>query len=266
MLQSGNIDMRVFSERDERSRFYGEHIVYDSEKEFETEHPGVQWRIWGNGDPADWEIGDWFRADDGYIIELLGIKYFPAKTEVEHGTYFFRVPMGTFACWWVFSRKKWKWRQLFAQFSVPSKNSASQISRIYHGGHIEKIKFANLIIAGINPTTAVRMTFPNLHRLTKSQLLIKAAKLMADEVVQTEIRLQIDKFKNDIVDKFGDKRLLEELDSLLTHSKKGTDAHRSNIQFIMELRGLYSTQKNSKKLPEGEDTDYTEVPQSEAEK
>jgi hypothetical protein len=175
--------------------------------------------------------------------------------------------MGTFAVYMT-KKKGWVWRQLYAQFSVPHKGSISQRSRLYHGGHIQKIKFATLLISGVNLTLAVRMCYPNLHRLTKNHLLIKAAKLMDDIVVRSEIKNQLAKFRGDIEGKFGDERLIDELDMLLSRSKKGTESHRGNIQFIMELRGLYepTNGKSSKKIRSVQEASFTEVPPSEAEK
>jgi len=107
------------------------------------------------------------------------------------------------------------------------------------------------------------MTYPMLHKLTQNQLLIKAAKLMDDKVVQKEIGVLADKFKEDLAGKFGDVRLLKELDDLMTFSKKGSDSHRNNIAFIMELRKIYNGKR--KKGTEIEETPYTAVPPSEAE-
>lgn len=255
--------MRIFQERDSRSPHFGEHIIYDNPKEFERERPGMKWYIWGYADIEKTEVGHWFRVDDGYVIQILHIKRFAGKTGQD--TYFVRVPMGTFPVY--MTRKGWKWRQLYAQFSSPHKGSISQRSRLYTGGHIEKIKFATLLISGVNLTLAVKMCYPNLHRINKNQLLIKAAKLMDDIVVRSEIKTQLAKFKGDVQEKFGDERLIEELDLLLARSRKGSDAHRGNIQFIMELRGLYepTNGKANKKMKSVQEANFTEVPPSEAE-
>jgi len=253
--------MRIFTERDKRSAYYGEHIIYDSVEEFEKECPGMQWKKWGFTDPEKLEVGEWVRADDGYIIQILNVRFFPARpNNSTKESYFIRVPVGTFAIW--MTKDGWHWRQMFAQFSVPHKNSASQQSRLYHGGHIQKIKFAALLVSGVNLRLAVKMTYPTLHHLTDNQLYTKAVKLMSDKVVQTEIRTLTEKFQADIVEKFGDERLIVELDELLKFSKKGSDAHRNNILLIMELRNMY---KKGKKVDDTEEAEYTSVPPSEAE-
>ena len=255
--------MRIFTERDDRSPFVGEHTIYDSTEEFEEKNPGKKWKKWGFEDPNEITIGDWFRVDDGYVIEILKLKRFHPETPKD--TLFIRVPMGTFSVY--MTRKGWKWRQLYAQFSVPHKGSISQRSRIYHGGMIDKIKFATLVISGVSLTQAVRMVTPSLHHITKTQLLLKAAKYMNDEVVQVEIRTQIAKFNDDIEKKFGDERIINELDLLINKSRKGSDAHRTNIQFIMELRRMYEQQSNGKnKIRNAEPAEYKVVPPSEAER
>jgi len=251
--------MRIHQERDERSPHFGEHNIYENPEEY-TEKTGMVCKVWGKDDIEQLQIGEWVRADDGYVIQILGLRRVGNKTGGD--TFFVRVPMGTFPVY--LTKKGWKWRQLYAQFSSPHKGSISQRSRLYTGGHIEKIKFATLLVSGVNLTTAVRMTYPSLHRIPKNQLLIKAAKLMDDVIVREEIKNQVAKFKGDIIDKFGDVRLVKELDELLTHSKKGSDAHRGNIQLIMELRGLYEQSSKGKKLKGVQETTYTEVPPSEA--
>lgn len=256
--------MRIFQERDERSPHFGEHIIYDNPEEFESKRPGMGYKIWGHPDTdiEQLKIGEWIRVDDGYVIQVLHLKRFGNKTGGD--TFFVRVPMGTFPVY--MTKKGWKWRQLYAQFSSPHKSSISQRSRLYTGGHIEKIKFATLLLSGINLTTAVRMTYPNLHRVKKNQLLIKAAKLMDDVIVRQEIKTQMAKFKDDISNKFGDERILTELDDMIKWSKKGSDAHRVNIQFIMELRGLYDPPTKGKKMKSIPEASYTNVPPSEADK
>ena len=251
--------MRIFTERDSRSPFHGEHTIYDSTEEFEEKNPGMQWKKWGYTDPEKLQVGEWIRADDGYVLQLLRIRLFPPR-EKSKETYFMRLPMGTFAIWR--TNDGWHWRQLYAQFSVPHKNSASQRSRVYHGGHIEKIKFATLLVSGVNLKLAVRMTYPMLHKMTNNQYLIKAAKLMDDKIVRKEIKALTEKFQEDLVDKFGDVRLVKELDDLVTFSKKGTDAHRNNILFIMELRNMYKKSRKGKDEPE--EAEVTDVPPSEA--
>lgn len=253
--------MRTFTIRDERSPHRGEHCVYDSQEEFEQRNSGKEWKKWGGRDPADYKVGEWIRSDDGYIIQILAIRLASNKLPV----YFFRVPMGTFAVYWTKRNEKWNYRQILAQFTPACKNSISGRPRTNRSIQVHKIKFATLLVCGVRPMVAARMAFPRemFALTTKHQALTKVAKFMEDSVVRDEIKTQLSKFNEDIIDKFGDKRLLEELDELLTMSKKGSDAHRGNIQFIMELRGLYE-KKEGKKINKLRETSYTEVPPSES--
>lgn len=256
--------MRIFTERDDRSPFYGEHIIYDTEAEFEEKNPGMKWKKWGFFNIEDLQVGDWVRADDGYIVQVLRIRTFQYKDY--KNVYYVRFPMGTFAVHWREGKKEWRFRQLLAQFTPACKNSLSGRARAYRGIRINKIKFATLLTCGVRPITALKMAFPKnkFNLLTKQQLLGKAVKIMSDEVVRTEITNQLQKFNKDIIQKFGDERMVKELDDLLAMSKKGSDAHRGNIQFILELRGLYS-KSESKKVNKVKEVAYEEVPPSEAE-
>jgi len=258
--------MRTFTERDSRSPFAGEHIIYDSVEEFK-EKVGSEYPLkkWGVGPIEELKAGDWVIADDGYIVQILRIKSFPNKNGSR--TFFVRVPMGTFAVYFLKSKietetKGWVWRQMMGQFGLPQKSSINHRSRLFSPGKINKIKFATLFLSGIPMTKAIKIIYPNTKYLTKNQLLIKATNLMDDKVVQAELREQVSKFKDDIEDTFSNERIINELDLLLERSKKGTDTHRNNIQFIMELKGMYTSQKKIKKS-DIQDVTYTEVPPSE---
>lgn len=253
--------MRTFTERDSRSPFVGEHIVYDSVEEFKKEK-GEDYPLkkWGEGNIEELAAGEWVIADDGYVIQILRTRSFPNKNGSR--TFFIRVPMGTFAVYWT-KGKGWVWRQLFAQFGYGQKSSVNHRARLFSPGKMNKIKFATLFLSGISMVKAIKIIFPDLRHLTYNQLLMKAVRLMDDEVVRAEIRTQIAKFSDGIEEKFGDKRIIKELDMLLDLSKKGSDAHRSNIQFIMELRGLYSSQTPKKSGKQIADAEFTEVPPSE---
>ena len=261
--------MRTFTERDGRSPFVGEHIIYDSVEEFK-EKMGSEYPLkkWGVGPIEELKAGEWVIADDGFIVQVLRVKWFPNKNGSR--TYFVRVPMGTFAVYFLKSRietetKGWVWRQMMGQFGLPQKSSVGHRSRLFSPGKMNKIKFATLFLSGISMVKAVKIIYPNTRHLTTNQLLIKATNLMDDKVVQAELKDQVSKFKEDMTEKFSDKRIVSELDLLLERSKKGTDAHRCNIQFIMELRGMYTSQSSLKKNGKSniQEANYTEVPPSE---
>jgi len=190
------------------------------------------------------------------------VKSFPNRNGSR--TFFVRVPVGTFAVYWTKS-KGWVWRQMMAQFGNAQKSSVGHRSRLTNPGVMNKIKFATMFLSGVSMTKAVRIIYPKLKNLTYNQLLIKATNLMDDKVVQAELKDQVSKFKDDVSEKFSDERIIKELDMLLDRSKKGTDAHRCNIQFIMELKGHYTPQTSVKKNGKSniQEASYTEVPPSE---
>lgn len=254
--------MRTFTERDTRSLFVGDHIIYDTVEEFKKEK-GEDYPLkkWGVGLPEDLKAGDWIIADDGYVIQVLRVKNFPNKNGSR--TFFVRVPMGTFAIFFTKGRG-WIWRQLMAQFGTAQKSSIGHRARMYNVDVLSKVKFATMFLAGVPMIQAVKITFPMAKNLTYNQLLIKAAHLMDDKIVQAELKNQVANFTDDIKQKFDDERIIKELDLLLERSRKGTDAHRCNIQFIMELKGQYISQASKKngKLT-AQEVEYSEVPPSE---
>lgn len=254
--------MRVFVERHGKSAYPGEHPIYESIEEFKRERGDISLIKWGEGSPETLQAGQWMIVDDGYIIQILKVKSYQNKQLAT--TYFVRVAMGTFPVYYTKSNG-WVWRRLYAQFICGNKTSLSHRRPNLGGiGTIDKIKFATLFLSGIPITKAILAVYPRVRSLTRHQLLLKGINLMNDEVVKTEIRDQIAKFSGDIEEKFGDARIIEELDMLLIASEKGSIVHQKNIQFIMELRGLYNNQTSQKKLgSKAENAEYTEIPPSE---
>jgi len=255
--------MRTFTERDPRSPFLGENIIYDSVEEFKKEK-GEEFPLkkWGVGEISELQAGEWVIADDGYVVQVLRVKtYLHQKGYL---TYFVRVPMGTFAVYYTKSRG-YVWRQMFAQFGSAQKSSINHRSRLYSPGVVNKIKFATLLLSGMSVIKIMKIVHPHWCHLTNNQLLSKAVNFMDDKIVQKEIRSQVAVFQDSFDKKFSDERIVKELDMLLDLSEKGSAAHRGNIQFIMELKGLITptSKKSGKKFEGAEDADYDEVPPSE---
>ena len=73
--------------------------------------------------------------------------------------------------------------------------------------------------------------------------------------------------ENSITDKvrerFSDERLINELEELINRSRKGSDAHRENIKFILALANKLPTELYPKKIKSVnsiEEVNYKEVP------
>ena len=256
--------LREYSIRSEKSPYFGLHKVYESPEEFNKDFPGVKLKRWSEFLPEEVQDGEWLIADDGYVVQLLK-KSGPYVTKRDKTCYFFRFAMGTFVGYWVKTLSIWKYRNFCAQFTAGRRNAATSEYKIRTDkGILEKIKFATLLASGVKPMSAFNLSITYGAYLTREQAIRKVLNLLRDEVVQKEIKNQLVKFREDIDEKFGDKRLVEELDMLLKYSKKGTIAHRENINFIMELRGIIQPEPSRKKIAQqAEEAQITELPPAE---
>ena len=85
--------MREFFQRG--GKFGGMHPIYDNYDEFRLAQPIAKLWKWGQEDVKDSEVGDWFQAEDGFIVQLLD-KY-PMKTKAQVTFVMcYRFPQGTF--------------------------------------------------------------------------------------------------------------------------------------------------------------------------
>lgn len=207
------------------------------------------------GDCLNAQAGDWIITYDGTVMQALSRREYIDKSKRKF--IFFKFPIATVYIW---QRKdKWNYRQLFGNFMSMERHS---MIKAWEGTDNQKVRFATLIIAGINPLNAYRMAFNNHMTLPIASLHRKVNQLMSDEIVQKEIITQLQPLADRLSDEFNDNRLVKELDLLLANSRKGSDAHRENIKFIMALlnklpAAMYPGSKKDKSL--AVDTAYETV-------
>lgn len=199
------------------------------------------------GDCLNAQAGDWIVTYDGTVMQALSRREYIDKWGRKF--IFFKFPIATVYIWQT-RKEGWKYRQLFGNFMSVERHS---MVKTWTGTDNQKIRFASLIIAGINPLNAYRMAFNNQTTLPIASLHRKVNQLMTDEIVRKEIITQLQPLADKLSDEFNDDRLVRELDLLLANSRKGSDAHRENIKFIMALlnklpSAMYPGSKKDKSL------------------
>jgi hypothetical protein len=225
----------------EGSMYAGTHNVYENPDECRAalKNPKINIHKWSLDDYKKFQVGDYVQAEDGYIVQILGIREMVSKKQKKGRTVFIRFPMGTFAV----SEKvdgKVKYPRFYAMFTAGDKASAGGRSRSNFTGNADEAKkrFANLIVEGFEHKDAFRAAFGYYRILTPSQIEKKITKLFKDEVVIQELRELIQPYNESIKKTFSDNLLLKHLSELLSKCKKGSAQHRENIRFILTLRGI----------------------------
>lgn len=222
-------------------KYVGTHIIFDSIAEFKESMKDTPYRSWNSLDPNDLKAMDWVEADDGYIIQCLRAGTLGSKRKAfKYPTWIFRFPVGDFS---MYRKVTGEYRRMnfYAQFAKADKGSLSSVPRSLRSiPDLQKVKFATLITAGMPVHRAYLMAFwdRNMRPQSSQVLLRKAAMALNDEVVRTELKSQLDMFRSKLDDRFSMENLVDEVDELIKHSKKGSDAHRENLKFLMVLKGM----------------------------
>lgn len=80
--------------------------------------------------------------------------------------------------------------------------------------------------------------------------------MLNDKIVKKELNIQLQEFNNKLNEHFTDEMIIDELKSLLEHSRKGSMAHRENIKLILELTNRYPIAQRRTNVT---DIEYEEV-------
>jgi hypothetical protein len=228
-------------------QFAGTYRVYWNKHILKLMEPETRCHPWL--DSWDAPVGDYIESMDGTCLLLLDKRELKDK-DVRYTTRFFRFPVSTIVV------RKYpdgtvKYRDFYGNFMTASKSTQEQQPRSFIGKDNQKIRFASLILQGLNPIKAYqavhswRATTP-IHSIHK-----RINKLMSDEIVVKEIKNQIVPFMSEMGKNFTDEELIKEIKSLLKNSVKGSPAHRDNIEFVLHLSGKMpkeTTQKRKLKM------------------
>ncbi|WP_448506065.1 hypothetical protein [Immundisolibacter sp.] len=212
---------------------------------------------WGNNEVLDAVAGDWVETYDGTVFQILHKRIYKDKKRNRQFV-FFRFPIATVYAWETL--KGYKYRQLFGNFMSMSRGNMK--SNTIAGSSNQKIRFATYLVSGLNPLKAYRLAFNNYATLPVTTLHRRVNQMITDEIVKKELFEQLEPLVEKLNTEFSDQRLVDELKELLDRSRKGSDAHRENIKFIMALLNklpdaMYPNNKNKKIATE---IQYQEVP------
>lgn len=233
----------------DKGDYKGEYRLYFNRKVAEYYLPDRKIYKWGDDECLQAEAGDYIESYDGSVVMLIRKRvYTSKKTQVPF--YFFRFPMSTITAY-VTKTKGIKFREFYGQMAYINKGEI--VPKIRQGSDNQKIRFVSMLLSGVHPFKAYRIAFGKFDPIEIGNLHRKVNKLMTDEVVRTEINEQLVPFIEQLNEEFSDNKIVQQLKLLIDNSRKGSDAHRENIKFIMALlnklpQAMYSGSKAQKSL------------------
>jgi hypothetical protein len=233
----------------DKGKLRGYYNIYDSPQEFMEKNPGVELYRWGQKLPEDMKIGDWVRAHDDYVCQVLKIIRMVSPNQVTH---FVRFPMSTVAV--KKYKEKVRFYEFYAMFTPFMKDSMKRMNvEEYKKRNLtERIKFAGLILAGVNPIAAYKDCFgPKI--VTLHHILYKIKLLLKDEMVGQIIMDKFTEISQKINTEITDEQFVEKIVEHWKKVKPGDKLFIPTVKFVGELTGKLTPQvKKLKNIEEAQ--------------
>lgn len=234
--------MREFTIK--HGNYVGIHNIYDNPKE--AEENGIAYIRWFHNDIT---TGTWVWSEDGRVFQCL--RQYDLINKQGQLTKCYRFVNGTVAVFFDHGNVAKKIGNLYAD-RVPTVKSTLSGKQVNELNKEQYSVLAKLLVNGVDLYMAIRTVISWRRHVSSDFVNTVLEHPRFREAVLNEIK----SFDNDIAEKFSDNVIIKHLDLLLQNSKLGTDAHRNNITFIMQLRGLLKAQNGKLK-------DAIEVPYNE---
>lgn len=200
------------------------------------------------------EVGDYIECDDNMVVKCTKLRTYKDTVFVYTNVSLAQV-------------RKYKDKLYFSKLLggyTPLRNDRGMNAKypISKEG-VKKRVFASLISNGIHPYKAYRTAYRRKSTMSDDQLNHKVLSLITDKEVIKVINENKIELQDKIKEAFSDDRMVKELMDLLDRSRKGTDAHRENIKFVLALLNKLPDSMVNKKLKSVNEipvTPYEEVP------
>lgn len=225
----------------QNGEFAGTFRVYWNKHILKLMEPDAECYKWLNS--WDAPVGCYIESMDGTCLQLLNKREYKEK---KYLTRWYRFAVTT-----VYARRFpsgiVKYRDFYGNFMTASKSTLEKFPRTYLGKDNQKVRFASLILQGLNPIKAYQTSYGFRTTTHISSLHKRINRLMTDEIVVKEIKDQLVPFMSEMGKAFTDDELIKEIKSLLQNSVKGSPAHRDNIEFVLHLSGRMPKDITSKR-------------------
>lgn len=252
--------MRIFSVR--KGNYQGAHKIYDTYEEAIKDGVPIIYDPWYH---PKVKIGDWVKADDGYILQLLH-KHRLTNKRHKSGQYtdVYRFCNGTF---WVYHDKEGNQhpRNFYGAVANSNKSSLGNTPRLGRGLTIKKREFLAYLEAGYDPYQAAKKTY-RLQGRPLSAITSLISDLLDDKQIKKEMQRMAGKFMDEVEKEIKQKTgmtmrdyFVHQVTKLLTDSKLNTAKNfKQNLEFGIKLFGSdlgiipQTPNRSSRGLPEAD--------------
>jgi len=229
-----------------QGKLIGTYKIYLHKEYWLKDYPNVILKEWTID--TEYSDGDWVLSMDGFVVQVLRTRLIDAKRKM----LWVRFPMCTVA---LYQRvdKSIKFTNFYALMTAKKVDSLGEVN----DSHAHKQAFVRFLLSGLSPIEALKKATGNYQIKNKYQNTSNATKMLKDQTVRKMIMEEVSLFKDKLNETISDDRILDELDQLLSKSRKGSMAHLGNLKFVMELKGLYQPELPKKKYIE--EVNYQEI-------
>jgi len=223
------------------TRVYNNEIIYFNEYVYEILNDTTNLKIhkWRDLDINNISVGDYIIADDDYVLRILNIRQY-------NDVYFIKLPnvQVTLRIY----KGKYYYSKLLGGYTGLNNTRGANSKYDNNNMEIKKKVFAELISNGLHPYNAYRTAFKNKRIMASGTLNSKILNLLKDKEVIKILKENKMELEDKIKEAFSDERMVTELMDLLARSRKGSDAHRENIKFVLALLNKLPDTMVNKKL------------------
>lgn len=252
--------MREFKIR--YGKFAGHYNIYDSREEFHKSFPDIKIKVW----PVDapFEIDDWIEAEDGYILQLLGISKPFIKRDAmisrEERIYHF----ANCGIRYYSYKGKQKYNRFFGMIATYNRYSYDK-SPLDAKGDLNTKLFVNLVKNNVPIIKAFLTSFEQKKKHSKPIIFRKILQVLEDPDVMEEFRNQLTPFQKRIIEGVTDEQIADQfIDIALNPLKKGSKEHVTALNLLSKIKGINLGNENIslptpvKQLPE--EAEYSVIP------
>lgn len=233
--------------RIQSGNYVGIHKVYLHPDYWRKDYPDSKLKVWT--EDIEYEAGDWVLSMDGFVVQVLKVSHLKNVITV----LFIRFPMGSMTLYQK-KDKTYKFSNFYALMTPYERNSVNK------GGRVDKtstgkIRFAYLVSQGVELFSAYKEAFPFKYKQYFT-IAREIKHLLQDDLVRNTLMTELKPFTDKLNERITEDQIIVHLEELLEKSRKGSQNHRENIKFIMELKGMIKPESNKRMI---ENADYTEI-------
>jgi len=209
------------------SQYAGEYLVYDIDSDNSKDLPKHR-DIENN---KEYTVGEWIKSYDNYIIQIIAKKEYTGMIK-------YWTPCGV-----IISKKIGRTGKMYtSKFSVCFNNlhKEKSIKVTNLGNAVDRIARAKMRLIAKGLLSGLGMTYlmKNIGKM-RNVTAEKVYLLLTSEKFMTEYSAEVEDFVARVkaTPDFSDDNMIKEMQMLLVNSRKGTEVHRENIKFILNITG-----------------------------